>query len=172
MQLELLSSVTDCRAVMLWNRTRTRAEEYAEEMGAKGYEVTVAPDADTVAKSCELIVTTTAARGPLFNAECVRPGTHITAVGADAPAKQELDPRLFARADIVVADSISQCADHGDLAHALSSQDITLDRVYELGRVISGGAPKRVGAEQITIADLTGVAVQDIAIATHVCDRI
>jgi len=172
MQLELLSSVSDCRVVMLWNRTRMRAEEYAREMRAMGYEVTIAPHADTVAKSCELIVTTTAARGPLFDADCVRPSTHITAVGADAPGKQELDPRLFARADIVVADSVSQCADHGDLAHALSTRDITLDRVYELGRVISGDAPKRVGADQITIADLTGVAVQDIAIAAHVCTRI
>jgi ornithine cyclodeaminase len=69
-------------------------------------------------------------------------------------------------------DSVSQCADHGELAHALSTHNITIERVHELGRVIAGDAPARVHADQITIADLTGVAVQDIAIATHVCDRI
>jgi ornithine cyclodeaminase len=102
----------------------------------------------------------------------VRPGTHITAVGADSPGKQELDPALFARADVVAADSISQCADHGDLAPALASKSIALDRVRELGAVLANPSLGRSTEEQITIVDLTGVAVQDIVIAKHVMRRL
>jgi ornithine cyclodeaminase len=67
-----------------------------------------------------------------------------------------------------VADSIAQCADHGDLAPALATGDITLDRVRELGAVLADPALGRTSEEEITIADLTGVAVQDIVIASHV----
>ena len=125
-----------------------------------------------MAQRSELIVTTTASREALFHASSVRPGTQITAVGADAPGKQELDPSLFARADVVVADSVSQCADHGDLAPALASKSIALDRVRELGAVLANPSLGRTSDEQITIADLTGVAVQDIVIAEHVLRRL
>ena len=101
----------------------------------------------------------------------MRPGAHVTGVGADAPGKQELDTKLFARAQIVVADSIAQCADHGDLAPALASGDIALDRVRELGAVLANPAMGRTSDDQISIADLTGVAVQDIVIASHVMRR-
>jgi ornithine cyclodeaminase len=71
-----------------------------------------------------------------------------------------------------VADSIAQCADHGDLAPALAAGTIAIDRVRELGAVIDDPALGRTSAEQITVADLTGVAVQDIVIARHVLQRI
>ena len=80
-----------------------------------------------VAEGTELIVTTTASHSAHFPAAAVRAGTHITGVGADAPGKQELDPALFSRAGIVVADSIAQCADHGDLAPALAAGTIALE---------------------------------------------
>jgi ornithine cyclodeaminase len=72
----------------------------------------------------------------------------------------------------VVADSIAQCADHGDLAPALAAGTIAIERVRELGAVIDDPALGRTSAEQITVADLTGVAVQDIVIARHVLQRI
>jgi ornithine cyclodeaminase len=72
----------------------------------------------------------------------------------------------------VVADSIAQCADHGDLASALAAGTIAIERVRELGAVIDDPALGRTSAEQITVADLTGVAVQDIVIARHVLQRI
>ena len=168
----MLMHVTTCRAIALYGRSRERAAACAGDLESMGFRVTVCASADALAASSELIVTTTASRSAHFRAASVRPGTHITGVGADAPGKQELDVALFARAEVVVADSIAQCADHGDLAPALASGAITLDRVRELGAVLANRALGRTNAEQITIADLTGVAVQDIVIASHVLRRL
>ena len=171
LQLRMLGKVTRCREVMVWNRTRARAEQLATQAGSEGFTVAVAASAADVANAADLLVTTPAAREPLFPASVIRPGTHITAVGADAPGKQELDPALFARAEVVVADSRTQCADHGELAFALAAGTITLDQVKELGDVLADASLGRRSDDAITICDLTGVAVQDIVIAQHVLRR-
>lgn len=168
LQLELLASVTPCRDVMVWSRTREHAERYAHDMAGKGFCVVVATSADELAGECNLIVTTTSARAPLFRADAVRPGAHVSAFGADAPGKQELDVELFRRADAVVVDSRAQTADHGDLAHALAAKTVERSAVRELGDVLARRAPGRTDDQQITVCDLTGVAVQDIVIAKHV----
>lgn len=172
LQPQLLKLVLTCRNVALYGRSRERAAACAADLAALGFRVEICASADEVAQRSELIVTTTASRETLFHSSSVRPGTHITAVGADSPGKQELDPALFARADVVAADSISQCADHGDLAAALASKSIALDRVRELGAVLANPSLGRTTEEQITIVDLTGVAVQDIVIAEHVMRRL
>ena len=167
----MLKHVTECRDIALYGRSTERALSCAAYLEVAGFRVTLCKTAELVAESSQLVVTTTASRTAHFRAAAVQPGTHITAVGADAPGKQELDPALFARAEVVVADSIAQCADHGDLAPALASGDITLHRVRELGAVLANPALGRTSDEQISIADLTGVAVQDIVIASHVMRR-
>ena len=167
----MLKHVTGCREIALHGRSAERVAMCAADLGAMGFRVTVCKSAEDVAASAELLVTTTASRAAHFRAEAVRPGTHITGVGADAPGKQELDVALFARAEVVVADSITQCADHGDLAPALAAGTITLDRVRELGAVLADPSLGRTSDQQISIADLTGVAVQDIVIASHVLRR-
>jgi ornithine cyclodeaminase len=172
LQLRVLAHVTPCREVVAWSRTRAHAERLAADAARDGFAVAVAPDAETAAAAADLLVTTTAARAPLFRADAVRPGTHVTAVGADAPGKQELDPALFARAALVVADSRAQCADHGELAHALAAGTASLHDVRELGEVLAEGPRAPRTPEAITICDLTGVAVQDIVIAQHVLARI
>jgi ornithine cyclodeaminase len=101
----------------------------------------------------------------LLGAAHVKPGTHITAVGADGGGKQELEPRLFALAKVRAVDSLSQCAKYGDSAFALEQGLIEMRNLVELGRVIQEPALRRRSEQEITIADLTGVAVQDMAIA-------
>jgi ornithine cyclodeaminase len=95
----------------------------------------------------------------------VQPGTHITAVGADSPGKQEIEASLFARADVLVVDSRTQCFAYGDSVYALNSRAVPPSRFVELGEIIASAAFGRTSDEQITIADLTGIAVQDIQIA-------
>jgi ornithine cyclodeaminase len=121
-----------------------------------------------VTSTSNLIVTATASTTPLLSAEQIQSGTHITAVGADTPEKQELEPAVLAKADIVVADSISQCIERGDIAHAVREGLINENSLVELGHIISGNARGRTSQDQITVADLTGVAVQDIQIAKAV----
>jgi len=164
----MLKHVTPCREIALHGRSIDRAMSCAAYLELAGFRVKLCKTAEEVAESAEIIVTTTASRAAHFPAGAVRRGAHITAVGADAPGKQELDPALFARAEVVVADSIAQCADHGDLAVALAAGEISLHRVRELGTVLANPSFGRTSDAQISIADLTGVAVQDIVIATHV----
>jgi ornithine cyclodeaminase len=105
-----------------------------------------------------------------LEADWVLEGTHITAVGADGPGKQELDPAILVRAGEVVVDSISQCSHYGELAHALGAGVLSADRVLELGGVLAQGQRVRndCDPQQITVADLTGVAVQDAYVAWSV----
>lgn len=167
-QLRMLPLVTACRNVIVWGRSGESLTGFARDMTGEGFDVETTRTMSRLTATCNLIVTTTSAREPLIDVSEVRPGTHITAMGADAPGKQELDPRLVARADLVVADSLSQCVDHGELAHAVQAGLLDPGRVRELGQLIAAGGRARTGDDQITIADLTGVAVQDLQIATHV----
>jgi ornithine cyclodeaminase len=172
LQLHHLTSVTDCRDAIVWGRTSDKLASYQAEMSSVGFHVETTLDSDDVAASCNLIVTATAARAPLLFADQIRPGTHITAVGSDTPDKQELEPTILAKADRVVADSIAQCRIRGEIAHALRASSIDESALVELGDVISGKAASRTGEDEITIADLTGVAVQDIQIATTIYNTI
>ena len=170
LQADYLRRVTACRSVHLWGRDAASAARAASDIGAMGYSVTVAESPAAVAEACRIIVTTTPAEAPLLTADMVRPGTHITAMGSDTPEKCELDPALLARADVVVGDSRAQAGTRGEIFQAVSAGALTLDRVVELGEVLSGRAPGRTRAADITIADLTGVAIQDIVIAKAVLE--
>ncbi|MGN8248219.1 ornithine cyclodeaminase family protein [Pseudomonas sp. SMV7] len=166
MQLEQLGAITDCRQVVVWGRQDSGLAGYRAFARALGYEVRTTQDAAEVAGAANLIVCTTPSRQPLLRSEWVRPGTHITAVGADGPGKQELDPALVARAARIVVDSVAQCSQYGEVAHALRSGQIDTTQLIELGTLLASGAPGREHADQITLADLTGVAVQDAQISS------
>ena len=100
------------------------------------------------------------------------PGTHVTALGSDGPDKQELDAGVLARADVLVADDIEQCALKGELHHALEAGAIAQkDVAAELGDLVLGRHPGRTGEEQITVCDLTGVGVQDLAVASLTLEK-
>jgi ornithine cyclodeaminase len=164
-QVRALAAVTDCRDLLVWSRSADRLAEYREEMAADGWTVETTTQIDTIPAVCDLIVTVTPAEAPLLQSDQIRPGTHITAVGSDNLGKQELDAAILGRADLVVADSISQCVHHGECAHAVAAGLLDTGDIVELGSVVSGDAPGRTEADQITVADLTGVAVQDIQVA-------
>jgi ornithine cyclodeaminase len=171
LQLRFLSS-TGCRDVLVWGRGEQQLAAYGEEMTAVGFDVDVTLDADEILASCDLVVTTTPATAPILHAAALRAGTHITAVGSDTAAKQELEAAILARADVVVADSRAQCRERGEIHRALASGVLAEDRVIELGDVIAGRVAGRTEDDQVTVADLTGVAVQDITIAAAVYEAL
>ncbi|OWK25480.1 hypothetical protein AJ87_09585 [Rhizobium yanglingense] len=107
----------------------------------------------------------------MIMSDWIKPGTHVTAMGADSPGKQELDRKLVARADILVVDIARQCLEHGEFAGAFADGLIKSDDCTELGMILAGKAVGRKDPADITIADLTGVATQDIAIARTVLER-
>jgi ornithine cyclodeaminase len=171
-QLRMLKPVTPCRDVLAWGRHPDRLARYRDDMAAEGFTVATSSDVGDVMAACDLVVTATASHAPLVLRDQLRPGIHITAVGADSPVKQELDPLVLRRADVVVADSRSQCLERGEIAHAVRERCVRPDEVVELGAVIAGTAEGRTADEDITVADLTGVAVQDIEIARTVLESL
>jgi ornithine cyclodeaminase len=168
MQLEYLAQVTNCKEVMVWDMDQSTLDDYKKDMEPLGYRVQTVLSAEDICAHCNLIVTATPSKSPLLFADKIRKGTHITAVGSDTPEKNELDPGILQKADIVVADSISQCLLRGEIHHALVAGVLEKERIVELGSVIIRPELRRRSVEQITIADLTGVAVQDIQIAKAV----
>ncbi len=167
-QLLMLDSVVDCRDVTVWGLSREEVDAYRRDMEPLGYQVDTTLEPAELARNCNLIVCATPARRPLLHSEDVRAGTHITAVGSDTPEKQELDARILARADILVADSIEQCTSRGEIYQAARTGVIDSAKPVELGHVISDKTLRRSSDDQLTVADLTGVAVQDVQIAKAV----
>lgn len=151
----------------IWGRDAAKAEAAAGELGAEGLNATVAPDLETACRAAQVIITTTPAKTPLIARNWIAPGTHITAVGADSPGKQELATDLVTSADLLVCDLAAQSLHHGEFATAEAEAGIAED-VVALGSVLSGAHPGRADEAQITIADLTGLAVQDAAISLAV----
>lgn len=168
LQVEYLQDVVDCKEVAVWGRTPEKVDRYERDMTAKGYTVTVCDSPTAVAERGNLIITATNATEPLLLANDISPGTHITAMGSDTHEKRELDGGILAKGDLVVADSIPQCVERGEIAWCLREEVIAEEGLVELGEVINGHSPGRFSEDQITVADLTGVAVQDIQIATAV----
>ncbi|MEM7280591.1 MAG: ornithine cyclodeaminase family protein [Pseudomonadota bacterium] len=150
----------------VWGRSKDSAEQLAQQISCA--QVGVADDLAEACHKADIIVTTTAATEPLILSDWVTPGTHITAVGADAPGKQELDTTLVTRAAVLSADSRQQCLDHGEYQQSHRLDRISDENVSELGEILLGRRPGRTVDEEITIVDQTGIAAQDIAIAKQV----
>lgn len=171
MQLRMLQDIVDCKRCLVWGRNADKVDQMIDELSHDpavrewGLTVEAAADIRELTRACNLIVTTTSAREPLIQADDVRPGTHITAMGSDDHGKQELAAALLGKADRVVADSIAQCVDHGECCHAVKAGLIDQAAILELGNVIKDPGLGRTSDEQLTVADLTGVAIQDIQIA-------
>jgi ornithine cyclodeaminase len=168
LQLQYLKDIISCRDVIVYGRSNHNLSQFKLEMEDNRFHVNTTKNIEEVTLTCNFIITTTPSTSPLLFANQVKRGTHITAIGADTPQKQELDENIFKNADVIIADSIKQCIERGDIAHAIRKKVIDESQLIELGNIISGQSDGRVNDQQITIADLTGLAVQDIQIAKSV----
>jgi len=168
-QVMCLREVRRFDRLIAWSIDPDGLRAYAREMGERlGIEVAAAAGAEEVSRAADVLITATPSREPIVLAEWLRPGMHITALGSDGPGKQELDPRVLAKADLVVVDRLSQCRRLGELQHALAAGLLREDQVHgQLGEVVAGRKPGRTSPSQITVADLTGVGFQDTAIASQ-----
>jgi len=169
-QLEALSLVRRPASVTVFGRSPARADAYAREMqGRIGLPVRVAASAREAVEGADVVITATPSRAPIVRAEWLGRGAHVTAVGADGPEKQELEPEVLARADKVVADRLDQCLRLGELHHAVEAGLLAAGDVWaELGELAAGLKPGRESEDEITVADLTGVGIQDAAVASVV----
>jgi len=117
------------------------------------------------AASCDIVCTLTPSRSPIVKREWIRPGTHINAVGADAPGKQELEPSILKEATVVV-DDLTQASHSGEINVPIEKGLYSVNEVYgTLAEVIVGRKKGRIDSKAITVFDSTGIAVEDIAVA-------
>ena len=164
LQLRQLLEITDCRDVLVWGRSTQSLAAMREAMRDADIHFVATTRAEQVAREANLIVTATPSRAPLINDDWVSPGTHITAVGADGPGKQELALTLPGKAALIAVDSRKQCSQYGEVSGAIAAGLIGQERLTELGTLLAGPAWVR-GQDDITLADLTGLGIQDLQIA-------
>jgi len=170
MQIDALAVVRPgIGEVRVWGRRSERASAAADDIRAAlgAADVASVPTVEEAVTGADVVVTCTAAREPLVRAEWIGPGVHVTAVGSDGEGKQELDPALLRRADLLVVDARAQAERLGELQHA---RDLA-GRTIELGELCAGTVQGRTDDRQVTVCDLTGVGVQDVAAANAVLAR-
>ncbi|MFP3235481.1 MAG: alanine dehydrogenase [Nitrososphaeria archaeon] len=171
-QLDAILEVRDIGRLLVYDVVRGAAEglvEYARSLGrGLGAEAADAPR-DCV-EQADILVTATPAREPVVRDEWVRPGTHINAIGADAPGKEELDPAILLRSKIVV-DDYEQTMHSGEINVPISRGILRRDQIYgELGEIVTGRKRGRTSRDEITVFDSTGLAILDIATARRVLE--
>lgn len=170
-QMDVLRSVTYCRKVVLFGRNAGKAQAAAADIAAMGYSVHLASSVGEMAAACNLIFTTTSAKEPIFALSDVTKhtsGTLVVALGSDGIGKQELDAGMVGAADLVLVDSMPQCVAFGEASHAIKTGVLAEGhaKLVELGTGLAGDHTRNGRNDsRFIIADLTGVAVQDVAIA-------
>ncbi len=171
-QLRYLREVLPIEKVFAFDRDSGAARGFAEEMTASlGIPVSVPGGLEEAVATSDVCVTCTPAREPFLSQESVRPGLFIAAVGADSPGKQELDPRILGSARVVV-DFLDQCAEVGELRHAIAAGFLSRDGVHaELMDVVAGNVPGRLSDTEVVVFDATGSGLQDAAAAAAVYER-
>lgn len=162
-QLRAIMRVKALTEVAVWSYREEEVRKFAEEMAQEtGLNIRGYAAAEEAVKTADIVVTTTVGRrGPVVKREWLKPGTHIAAIGADLPDKQELHTDIFKGAKIV-NDSIGLCIKNGDTHHAVEEKVIGPDDIYgEIGEIILGLKPGRESDEEITVFDTVGMAIQD-----------
>ncbi len=147
------------RELAVWDLDETRAAAVAERVGA-----TVVSREEALA--ADVVVTVTPGRAILIGEGALRPGQHVSLMGADGPGKAEIAPGEIERAR-VFCDDWEQASHGGELA----ATSLRRDDVTELGRVLAGEAEGRRSDDEITLFDSTGLAIQDLAIALAALER-
>ena len=156
------AAVLPLERVYLWGRTPDRVQRCAEDIREFVPHVEIQSSPAAVAAAARLIVTCTASCEPLLMMTGIEPGTHISAVGADSNGKQELDPAILRAASLLLVDSVGQCERLGELQHTRDQKE----RAVEIGRFLEN--PAQV---ESSVADLTGLGVEDLYIAESIYEN-
>lgn len=172
-QLSCLLEVRNIRKIKIWqfkgDKELTRNFKQWAEATYK-LETLVSPYIDDITTNTDIVITATPSRIPLVNH--VSPGTHINAIGADAPGKQEINPEILKRAKVVI-DDWAQAFHSGEINVPVSRKQMTKRDVHaQLGDVVAGKKQGRTSAKEITLFDATGLAIQDISCANVVYEAL
>lgn len=165
-QIEALMIVRPIKLVKAYDINPETAGKFCNWV-AKKYNIAteVAEDVHQAVYGSDVVVTVTPARASVVKPEDISPGTHINAIGADAPGKQELHSALTKKA-LIVIDEWEQASHSGEINVPLAQGVITKKDVHaELGQIVARLKKGRTNNRQITMFDSTGLAAQDVSTA-------
>lgn len=168
-QIAAITKVRNIKEIFVYDIRDSCIKSLAKTLEKLGIKIKKATLKEVVQK--DILVTVTPARSPVVKKEWVLPGTHINAIGADAPGKEELDPRILKKAKIII-DDWHQAMCCGEVNVPLSKGFIQKKDIYaSLGEIVSGKKPGRKNDREITVFDSTGLAIQDLFTANLVYKR-
>jgi len=172
MQVRAIKTVLPIDTVKVWSPIKEEMERYCTDLEQElGIQVASCENPEDAVRDADIVVTATPGKAAIVQDEWIRNGTHIIAIGADMEGKQELDPRIFARARVFV-DSIEQCMVRGETQNPLKAGIMTAESICgELGDVLLGKVIGRGNDDEITLFDSTGMGVQDNTTAKMIYDR-
>jgi len=159
-----------------WSPSKVSMRQFAKEMEklgiAKRVSILLCDSCEYAVRDMDVISTCTPARAPVVRAEWIRKGTHINAIGADAPGKEEMYANVLSSAKVIV-DDIAQASHSGEINVPISRGAFRKSDIYcELGEVVAGKKTGRVNESEITLFDSTGLAIQDVATADMVYKKL
>lgn len=154
-------------AVKVWSRSLDSAKALCRDLADLGCSLTAVATPEEAVRGSDIVTTVTPAREALVQADSVAPGTHLSAMGADAVGKQELDPFLMDAA-LPFADLPAQSALIGEFQHAVARGVLAEDQIIPIGEVLVGRHPGRQTDQEVTVFDSSGVAPQDLHVAAAV----
>lgn len=172
-QLLALSEVLHIARVKVWGALPGEARRFCRRMRRLLPQVTCEPCAtiEAGAREVDILVTATPSRRPLVKRAWLAPGTHINAIGADAPGKQELDPRILRDARLIV-DHREQAIHAGEINVPIRRGQLApRDIQATLGEVLVGRARGRRSSRELTVFDSTGLAIHDVALGGEAARR-
>ena len=169
MQIRAIREVMRIEQIHAWDSSAESLSRYKADIeSAYGIPVVMAASKREAVERADILITTTRGTGSLVQAAWVKPGTHIVAIGTDQRGKQEFEPEIFRNAK-VVNDAIAQCTDKGETWHPLDKNIIAKEDIHaEIGEILLGTKPGRASAEEITMFDSTGMAIQDNTTAARI----
>ena len=170
-QLAALGEIFKIKMISVYDHTSPNALAFLDEMRHIGISMKACSGVKECVEGADIVVTTTPSRRPIVKSDWIKKGAHINAIGADAKGKEELDPVLLGRSRIFVDDR-TQAMHSGEINVPISGKIIgERDIQATLGEVITGKKRGRISKGDITIFDSTGLAIQDVAMASHVYKR-
>jgi ornithine cyclodeaminase len=171
--LAAMAAVRKLRRVRIWSRTPANAERFAREQGPRlGVSIEACADAGAAVRGADLVCTTTSARTPVLSGKWLSPGAHVNAVGACFANSRELDGEAVARSRFFTDRRESCLAEAGDFRLARDEGAVTDAHLLgEVGDVFLGKLAGRVSADDVTVFESLGIAVEDLASAHHLLAR-
>ena len=164
-QLSALREIFNIKEARVWGHQKILAARFIRAMKKTGEAMTAAANVQQCVEGADIVVTTTPSRKPIVRSAWVEEGVHINAIGADAPGKEELDPKILKRARVVV-DDLEQASHSGEINVPVARGLFKPKDIHAtLGEIVAGRKKGRTSPREVTVFDSTGLAIQDTAVA-------